>query len=109
MFSGCHVSSDSRAVPVFGPLSCFLLKLESNLRWRTRAIQKYNFQYNNIKYSTTICIPGQKIHSSTTIYIPVQQYVFQYNNIYPSTKIIIPVQKDVYSSTDIYFHSGAEL
>ena len=96
------------------PLIFSLSAVESDkvirfLRWPTRAIQKYNFQYNNIKYSTTICIPGQKIHSSTTIYIPVQQYVFQYNNIYPSTKIIIPEQKDVYSSTDIYFHSGAEL
>ena len=85
VFSGYPVSSDSRAVPVFGPLSCFLLKLESKLRWPTRAIQKYNFQYNNIYSSTTICIPVQK-------YIPVLQYIFQYTNMFFSTTLYISIQ-----------------
>ena len=57
------------------------------VRWPTRAIQKYKFQYNNM-YSST-----KKIHSRTTIYIPVHKYVFQYNNIYSSTQICFSVQQ----------------
>ena len=72
-------------------------RLLSSLRWPTRAIQKYKFQYNN-----------------TIISIRVQQYVFQcekntflYNNIY-SSKDSIPVQnykfqyRNICSSTEIY-------
>ena len=77
------------------------------VRWLTRAIQKYKFQYNNI-YSST-----KKIHSSTTICIPEHKCVFQYNNIYISTDSI-PVQnykfryrnifeyENISSSTEIY-------
>ena len=72
-------------------------RLLSSLRWPTRAIQKYKFQYNN-----------------TIISIRVQQYVYQcekntflYNNIY-SSKDSIPVQnykfryRNICSSTEIY-------
>jgi len=72
------------------------------VRWLTRAIQKYKFQYNNIYSSTTIFL-----------YIPVHKCVFQYNNVYSSTDSI-PVQnykfryrnifeyENISSSTEIY-------
>ena len=97
-------------------LSNELIKVEL-LRWPTRAIQKYKFQYNNIYYSTTTCNPGQKntfqynnIYSSTTICFSVQQYLSQYKNIYSSTKrcvfqyryIFLFRYRTINSSTEIY-------
>ena len=52
------------------------------LRWPTRVIQRYVFQYNNIYSITTI-----------HIFLSVENSKFQYRNIYSSTKICIPVQK----------------
>ena len=70
-------------------------RLLSSLRWPTRAIQKYKFQYNN-----------------TIISIRVQQYVFQcekntflYNNIY-SSKDSIPVQNYKFQYRNIFPAQG---
>ena len=71
------------------------------VRWLTRAIQKYKFQYNNIYSSTTISIPVQKKIHSSTIYIPEHKCVFQYNNIYSSTDSI-PVQNYKFRYRNIF-------
>ena len=85
---------------------CIIIISMRLILWPTRAIQKYKPQYNNIYFSTTICIPVQKntfkytnMFFSTTIYIPeqilfwyriteiyvpVQKYMFQYRNIFPT-------------------------
>lgn len=68
------------------------------VRWPTRAIHQYIFQYKNIYSSTTIYIQYNNIHfsSGTEFQVPVQKYIFEYKNMYCSTKIYVLVQKCIY-------------